>query len=873
MKMLSCDPPRLANLFLRLFLSQEEYLEKSGDLEEVYRSVSEELGLLKAKVWYWAQILKLVPSFFWNVIYWRYEMFKNYLKIAFRNLRRHKGYSFINIAGLAVGMACFLLIFMHISDELSYDKFHQKAKQIYRVTYEINLSGNTTHTAQTPAPLGPAMIRDYPEVENATRIFILRDIMVSWKNKSFFENVLFGDENIFDIFTFPLLKGNPETALIAPNSIVLTETMAEKYFGSEDPLNKILTVNENQDFKVIGVLKDISRNSHFHFDFLVPFAAGFQNKRMMEYWGNIFYYNYLLLEKGASPVELEKKFPDFAMKYIGGNFKDFFKDKLDQVPSMYKFHLQPLTKIHLHSHLEGEIETNSNGTYIYIFSAIAFFILLIACINFMNLSTAHSSMRAKEIGMRKVIGARRGELIKQFLGESLFLSFLSLILAIGLVKFSLPFFNSISGRELSLGLVWHWTFLATLIGTFLFVGILAGSYPAFLLSSFIPVEVLKGKKGSKISVPFIRTGLVILQFTISIILIVGTITIHNQMMFVRNKNLGFVKEHLITVTDQNRQITSKYEAFKNELLKDPDILAVSGSSGLPAGIFGKATIVPENAPSYESVLMPIISIDYDFIETYGIALAAGRFFSKEFSTDLRGAYVINEAAVEKFGWGSPLGKTLKDTGGIKGTVIGIVKNFHFNSLHHNIEPLALFIDPKAFRFYTIRIRSQNIPHTIAHLEKTWKKFVPSCPFEYTFLDAQIDRFYRSEQRLSKTFLYFSVLAIFIACLGLFGLTSFTTKQRTKEIAIRKVIGASTPSLVNLVSREFAKWIIVANILAWPISYFAMNKWLQNFAYRTSISFWIFLLAGILSLGIALLTVSYQSIKVAVSNPVDSLRYE
>jgi putative ABC transport system permease protein len=800
-------------------------------------------------------------------------MLKNYVRIAFRNLRKHKGYSFINIAGLAIGMACFLLIFMHISDELSYDKFHQKAERVYRVTYEINLSGSTTYTAQTPAPLGPAMVRDYPEVENATRFFILKDVPVTWKDKRFYENVLLGDENIFDVFSFPLLKGNPETALAEPNSLMLTEKMAEKYFGSEDPLNKRLTVNENQDFKVTGVLKDIPRNSHLHFDFLVSFAAGFQNKKMMEYWGNIFYYNYLLLEKGASPVELEKKFPDFAMKYIGGNFKDFFGDKLDQVPSMYKFHLQPLTKIHLHSHLDSEIEPNSNGSYIYVFSAIAFFILLIACINFMNLSTARSSIRAKEIGMRKVIGARRGELIKQFLGESLFLSFLSLIVAIGLVKFSLPFFNSLSGKELSLVNFGHWIFPAVLIGTFVFVGVLAGSYPAFLLSAFIPVEVLKGKKGSKISVPFIRTGLVILQFTISIILIVGTITIHNQMMFIRNKNLGFDKEYLITILDQNRRVARRYETFKDELLKHPDIISVSASSGVPSGIFSRATIVPENAASYESTLMPIMSVDYDFIHTYGIEIVLGRNFSNEFSTDLRGAYVINEAAAEKFGWDSPLGKTLKDTGGIKASVIGVVRNFHFNSLHENIEPLALFVNPNFFRYFALRIRSQNIPQTISHIEKTWKKFAPGRAFEYSFLDDQIDRFYRSEQRLKKIFLYFTVLAIFIACLGLFGLTSFTAEQRTKEIAIRKVFGASTSSLVNFLSKEFAKWVMLANCIAWPVSYFVMNTWLRNFAYRTGISFWIFLLAAILSLGIALLTVSYQSIKAAVSNPVDSLRYE
>jgi putative ABC transport system permease protein len=468
------SPRLIGEKILRAILPSSECEALLGDFEEIYKDLSLKKGRSKALFWYWKQIIKLLPSHLFDTLCWRTEMIKNWLKVTLRNSRRHKLYAFINVFGLSVGMACFLLIFMHISDELSYDRYHQNAELIFRVTYEINHSDSTTYTAQTPAPLGPAMSREYPEVKNAVRIFSRQDIVVAYKNKKFYENFIFSDESLFDIFTFPLLKGDPSAALREPNSIVITEEMAKKYFGREDPLNKTLTVNQNMDLKVTAVLQDIPPNSHFHFDFLVPFVTLFQNnKRGMEFWGNIFYYNYILLDKGASPADLEKKFPSFAMKYIGGNFKDFFKDKLDQVPSMYIFHLQPLTKIHLYSHLEDEFETNGNAAYVVIFSAIAFFILFIACINFMNLSTARSTLRAKEVGMRKVVGARRGELIKQFLGESLFLSFFSLILAMVLVKFALPFFNSLSGKELLFSSFAHWPFLAAILGTFVIVGLLA----------------------------------------------------------------------------------------------------------------------------------------------------------------------------------------------------------------------------------------------------------------------------------------------------------------------------------------------------------------------------------------------------------------
>jgi putative ABC transport system permease protein len=800
-------------------------------------------------------------------------MFKNYLKIALRNLGKYRIYSLINIVGLSIGIACCLLILMHITDELSYDKYHKNAERIYRVTYELDNHGKTTYTAQTPAPLGPALLKEYPEIKDCVRFF-RSDVLLNRGEKRFFEALHFADESIFDIFTFPFLKGNADTALEEPNSIVLTEESAEKYFGDDDPINKILTVNSNRDFIVTGVLKKIPRNSHFRFDFLVPIEAYFQiDPGRREDWGYIYYYNYLLVREGFSPGDFEKKLPPFVMKYIGGNFRDLFGENIDQVPSLYKFHLQPLLRIHLHSNLEDEMEPNGNITYVYIFSTIALFILFIACINFMNLSTGRASSRAKEVGIRKVVGARRAELIKQFLGESFLLSFISLLLAVVLVELFLPVFNSLSGKELSVSFFGNGTFLVAFLGIFIAVGILSGSYPAFLLSAFIPVDVLKGRVTAKVSTALVKKGLVVFQFAISIILVVGTVIIHNQMFFVQNKNLGFDKEHLVVVRDQNRRVVLRYESFKNELLKNPNIIATSGSSGLPVNIFSKQTARPMGAGFDEAILMPVIAVNYDFIDTYGLELVSGRKFSKEFKTDSREALIINEATAEKFGWEDPIGQRMDIIGGRKGRIIGVLKNFHISSLHEMIEPLVLYIQSYFCQYYSIRIRSEDIPHTLGFIEKTWRDFAPARPFEYSFLEDDLDQLYRAEMRLGKIFFYFTILAIFIACLGLFGLSSFTAEQRTKEIGIRKVLGASIGNIIFMLSKEFTKWVLVANIIAWPVAYYVMSRWLQIFAYRTSISVWIFILSAALALFIAFFTISFQVVKAAVVNPAESLKYE
>jgi putative ABC transport system permease protein len=804
-------------------------------------------------------------------------MFKNYLKIALRNLHRFRTYSLINITGLIIGMACFILVFLYVQDELSYDRYHENSRQIYRITAEANITGQNMQTATTPAPLAPTLTDEFPEVLGAVRFLCShsgRDSLIAYGEKKFYESrFLYADQNVFDIFSFKLIKGDPETALKNPHSIILTEEMAKKYFGNEDPLGKVMTVNNRSDFQITGVLRRIPHNSHFRFDFLASFATLTEaDKSISQNWGDLSYHTYLLLAEGSSPVELESKLPLIVKKYVSKFFESYLGN-VENMTSMFKFHVQPLTGIHLHSQLLGEIEANSDINYVYIFSAVAFFILIIACINFMNLATARSSCRAKEVGMRKVVGAQRSQLIGQFLGESFLLSFISLLLAIGLVEILLPAFNAISEKEISLNYSQSWIVLIGLVGMAFVVGFLSGSYPAFLLSSFRPIEVLRGKVKSSLAVPFLRKILVIFQFSVSVILITGTVVIRDQLIYIRNKNLGFDKEQLVAIPLRSNEIIRNYQSIKNELLQYPDIVKVSASSTLPGRGLGTSVFRPEGASDDNCLLMYNISVDYDFIKTLGIELLAGRSFSKDFSSDDREAFIINEAAVKKLGWKSPIGKQVEYISVRKGTVIGVVKDFHYLSLHQKIEPFLLYVDPEDFRYFAVKIRPQNISRTLAFLEDKWRKFDPAHPFEYSFLDDDFDKLYKADKKLGQIFVSFTALAIFIACLGLFGLTSFTAEQRTKEIGIRKVLGASVPDIIVLLSREFTKWVLAANLIAWPVAYYAMNRWLQNFAYRISISLWMFFLAASLTFVISLFTVSFQAVRAAVSNPVKALRYE
>jgi putative ABC transport system permease protein len=785
-------------------------------------------------------------------------MFKNYLKVALRNIRRHKGYSFINIAGLAIGMACCILILLWVQDELSYDRFHENAGDIYRVIQDIKFTDHSTTWAITQGPLGPSLKTDFPEIINATRI-TWRRFRLTYNDESFDEVIGMADGSIFEMFTFPLLKGDPTNALSDPHSIVVTEEMAEKYFGHEDPLGKIIKADNQWDFQVTGIMKKVPHNSHLQFDFLIPFIFGRELNYTVDNWRNSQFRTYVQLQEGVPSQEVIQKISGYLYE----------KPTLEKDA---KLNLQPLTRIHLYSNYEFDT-AHGDITYVTIFSIIAFFILLIACINFMNLATARSGNRAKEVGMRKVAGAQKTDIIRQFYGESILLAFIALFVALLMVWLLLPTFNNLAAKELSLDVSGNLLALLGLLGITLLAGIISGSYPALFLSAFQPGKILKGslRSGSKGSA--FRKILVVFQFTLTILLIICTIVVYNQLNFMRNMKLGYDKEYMI-YKGMRGDVRAKFDSVKNELLQNPNILGVTASSNVPTYgySFSNSLWRWEGQNPDEENLMRAVFVDLDYFKTFGIEIVEGRSYSKEFPTDATEAIMVNEEAVKVMGMESPIGKRLS-IGNNNFKIIGVVKNYHFRSLRQKIDPLILIYAPSQSWVLFARLKSENIPKTLGYMENIWKEFAPAHPFNYRFLDEALDSLYRSEQRIGTLLRYFSILAIFISCLGLFGLASFMVEQRTKEIGIRKVLGASVSNIALLLSREFTKWVLLANIIAWPAAYYAMHKWLQSYAYSTNIALWSFFLSGTLALVIATVAVSYQSIKAAVANPADSLRYE
>lgn len=804
-------------------------------------------------------------------------MLKNYLKIALRNLLRHKGYSLINILGLAVGMASCILILLYVHDELSYDKYHKDADQIYRVTREwFNSDGaSSLHLGHVAPPIGPLLKIDFPEIQQMVRITDGNNPLIRHQDKVFQEErFYFADPNIFEIFTLPLLKGDPQKALTDPNSVVLTPTMARKYFGGEEPLGQVLNIDGRADLKITGVMQEVPVNSHFHFDFLgsMKLLELVYGDDEFKNWGSNNYTTYLLFPQNYSIENFKKAVPDFIGRH--------HPDGKEAIPKT-TLHLQRLTDIHLHSHLDSEIEANGNIVYVYIFSAIAFFLLLIACINFMNLATARSANRAKEVGLRKVVGADRRQLIRQFLGETVVMALIALLLAVVLVEAALPQFNAFAGKELALRSQGMLFILASLLGVTLFVGIVAGSYPAFFLSHFQPVAVLKGQKIGSTRSRF-RSVLVIFQFAISIILIVGMGVVYNQLEYCRTKNLGLNKEHIVVLpADQN--IVQRYPDIRNQLLQHPQIAGVAASKRVPSGRLldssGGSVIDGEKSEPL-NFRIANVRVDHSFIDTYGIQMAAGRNFSTEFPTDSTEAFILNETAVAKIGWPSPdaaVGKPFQ-YGNRIGRIIGVVKDFNYESLHQPITPIILLIAPQSFNSISVKMRAAqpaDIATALEFLKQKWQEYRPNFPFQYSFIDERYEQLYQSEHRLGQIFGAFSLLAVFIACLGLFGLASYTAEQRTKEIGVRKVLGASLGNIVLLLSKEFVRLVGVATLSSWPIAYYAMDRWLQEFAYRININHQLltFLLAALLAFAIALLTVSFQALKAAMTNPVEALRYE
>ena len=806
-------------------------------------------------------------------------MLKSYFKIAFRNFRKHKAYSFINILGLAIGIACGLLIILFIQDEVKYDRFHEKGDRIVRtaITY-TRPNGDKMSMPIMPYRLKPALETAFPEIESIVRIRPW-DTMVRYDDKEFSEqNMAFADEEFFNVFSFDLIAGDPNTVLKDPFSMVITEAVGKKYFGDESPIGKTLRVNHfsgEQEYKISGLLAEMPQHSHFHFDMLMSMNAGPQLFRdiVLQNWGEGSNYSYLLLPEGYDYKQLEARLPDFGTENIDEMFNQYGE-----------FFLQPLTDIHLKSQLRGEIEPNGDILYVYIFAAVALFILLIASINYMNLATARSANRAKEVGMRKVLGAFRQQLVTQFLGEAVLLTFIALVLAAGLAFAFLPVFNELSGKELSLNLAENWQLFSGFALLSLIIGIFAGSYPAFFLSAFRPVSVLKGGTKIKSSNSWLRRGLVVLQFGISIVLIICTLVVYNQLDYLQNKKLGIEPEQIVIALDPGREL---YQTYKTEALKNPRVISISASNKRPtrrlsSNLGYKAEgLDPETPTSIKAV-----TVDFDFFETLGIDIVEGRSFSKEYGSDLAEGFILNEAAVKEIGWENPIGKWFETRTVTedfqwtekRGVVVGVASNIHFESLHHEIQPTVYFLEPNWMNWMSIKISSENMPATIDFLKATWDKLDPGFPFNSTFLDDDIQALYNNEARFLDIFVHFASLAIFIACLGIFGLASFTAEQRTREIGIRKTLGASVPNIIRLMSGEFTKLVLFANIIAWPVAYFYMNEWLVTFPYHTAWGITAFILgpailSALLAFVIAALSVSFQAVKAALTNPVKALRYE
>lgn len=809
-------------------------------------------------------------------------MIKNYFKLAFRNLLKHQFISFINLFGLTVGLTCCLLITTYIIDELSYDKYNKNADNIYRVTRTFkNTDGAVSLTLSTVSPpFGYYMPTDFPEIKKMTRLLDNGTAPMKYGDKKFNEkNVFFADENLFDVFTVNVLKGNPQKALADPFSVMLTEEQAKKYFGEEDPINKTIRYNSQLDFKVTGIYKAFPSNAHMHPTMLLSFStlkdtAVYGAENLRTNWGNNSFFTYLLLPDKNTPAKMVAQFPAFIDRHMD------HKDYQGKDPSKFTtLGLQKLTDIHLRSHTDYEAEPNGDIKRVYIFSAIALFILLIACINYMNLSTARSALRAREIGIRKVIGARKKELILQFLGESVLVCWAAIILAFLLTYLSLPLLNRVAGKEIAFSILLSWKVIIPLLFTPFIVGILSGIYPALFMSSFQPVKTLKGLfkvTGSSIS---FRKALVVTQFSISIILIITTIIVFQQLNYMQKKSLGFDKDKVVTMAYTN-EVSKQYDAFRTALLQNSDFKNITRSSRVPTGR------LLDNMGAYTlsgDSMMPVstdikfVTADYDFVSTFGIPLKAGRFFSRDFGTDTL-SFVINEASVKALGWKSnqdAVGKDFK-YGRTKGHIIGVINDFHFESMHQAIVPLVLLMLPPRQGYYnnfSVKIASNNITASMNNLEKAWKKYFPETPFDYTFLDDNFDKLYESEQRQATLFTSFACIAIFIACLGLLGLSAFAISQRIKEIGVRKVLGASTNSIVRLLSADFLKLVVVAAVLAFPVAWYAMHNWLKDFAYRTDIHWWVFIAAGMLAAIVAFVTVSLQAVKAAVANPVKSLRTE
>jgi putative ABC transport system permease protein len=809
-------------------------------------------------------------------------MIRNYIKTAIRSLRKNKGFTTINIMGLALGLATCLLIVLYVADELSYDRYNNKAGRIYRVNEDLKLGDNSVKYAVCMAPLAKTLTAEYPYVENATRIKNAGTSHVKKGTLNISENrIAFADPSLFDVFTLPMINGNPASALVEPNSVVITETTSKKYFNSTNVVGKTLLFNDNTLCKVTGVIKDVPQQSHFNFDFFISMSS-FPDSRSTE-WLRSDYNTYVLLKDKSYAKQLEASFPALLEKFSGAQMKSELNMSITEFEkrgSFFRLNLIPLTDIHLKSSISGELGANGTTQYVYIFLLIAVFILLIACINFMNLSTARSSNRAREVGVRKVLGSARKHLIAQFLTESVLVTVIATVLAFVVALFLLPLFNQLSGKGLAINAASLRWIVPSLLFVALFVGILSGSYPAFYLSAFQPVDVLKGKIATGFKGGRLRSFFVVFQFSISIFLIIGTLVIYNQLNYIQTKNLGYNRSQVLVIKNVF-ELNNQAKLFKQKVKEIPGVINATMTGFLPTSGFKSTAIYYKDATLNEKTSMFPQSwqVDEDYVPTLDMKMAAGRNFSKDMPTDSAGV-VINQAAAKFLGFKDPVNSIVYRSMGSQHImahmkqyrILGVVKDFNFNSLHENVTPVILTLAEDNGGL-SIRVNTNNLTSLLAQINSVWKEVNPNVQINYSFMDQDFDAIYRTEQRTGQLFIIFTTLAIVIACLGLFGLAAYAAEQRTKEIGIRKVLGASVTAIASMLSVDFVKLVGISILIASPIAWYLMNKWLQDFAYRISIQWWVLVVAGVVALLIAIITVSFQSIKAAIANPVDSLKNE
>jgi putative ABC transport system permease protein len=809
-------------------------------------------------------------------------MIKSYLKVALRNLWKSRGFTAINITGLAAGLGVCLLIVLYVTDELSYDKHYKYADRIYRLDADIYLNNTLFNSATSPKPMGPQLVKDYPQVEQMVRISYFNsptDIMIKkgdvWVQD---HHCAFADSTFFKVFTLPMIAGDPNTALDEPHSIVIDRSAALRYFNTTDVINKTLELDDKTTCKITGVMEDMPSQSSFHFSFIRPLHDSWSGDDQQ--WINNSAQSYILARPGTDPATLQKDVDATADTYIGRALEDQLhvtRQAMKQQGGHVRYHLMPLTDIHLHSNKSYEFEANGNSSYIYVFSFIAILILIIACVNFMNLSTARSANRAKEVGIRKVAGSTRENLIFQFLIESLLLTFAAMLLALGLALFLLPMFNTLSGKDLHTAILFTPRSITLLAALVLVVGCLAGSYPAFYLSSFQPIKVLKGAVATGFKSSWLRSSLVVFQFFISIALIIGTLVIYRQLNYIRNREIGFDRDQVLVIHNTG-SVGNEITTFRKELPQLSGVAEATLASDLPtqgSGYNESGWFRNASTDARSVIVVTDLGVDENYVPTLGMKITQGRNFDpKEFPTDTSGI-LVNEAAVRLLGWKDPLTQSLYNTFSDDGKphpyhVVGVLRDFNYNSMHEKVGPVVIRLGDRR-ETMAVRLTPGDMYAKVSQIELKWKALFPGMPFSYTFMDNDFDRLYHAEARTGSVFITFAVFAILIACLGLFGLVTYAAEQRTKEIGIRKVLGASTGGLMSLLSRDFLKLVLVASLIAFPVAWWAMNKWLESFAYRIGISWWIFIIAGLTAILIALITVSIQTLRAAVANPVKSLR--